>query len=160
MAKGKENSISLKAIGKTIQAKRKERNINISEIDESCGVKYSTVSSIENGRDIMVSKLLKICYALDVHPKDLLDIEMDTILPGEPVEITDKPKSTARIIDLIEEGYFKDWRSTNDVVKTLNKDYPVQVKSKSISVILERRYESGVLIKQYNDKGLKQFMKA
>lgn len=162
MAKGKKNSISLKAIGKAIKSKRDEEIIDIAEVRNSIGVPYSTVTQIENGEDIYLSNFLKICFALDLHPKDLLDIEFDVILTENTANQSEKSKITGRIRKLIKNNYFQDWRSTGDVVEALNKDHPVEVKSNNVSSILSQFHDKGKLQKRNkkNSSRLKEYKKA
>lgn len=161
MSKGEENSISLKAIGEAIQSKRNDDSIENAEVQKSAGLSYNTISKLENGGDIYLSSFLKICFALDIHPKDLLDIDFDVILPGNPAKKTDKSKSTRRLNDLIEDGYFDDWKSTGEVVEELNRDHPVEVESNSVSSLLGRLHRDGELLKRNkkNSNRLKEYKK-
>ena len=160
MTKEKKNSISLKAIGEAIKTERTKEILKISEIEKSSQLSYNTITKLEKGGDINLSSFLKICFALDVHPKDLLDIEMDAVLPGAPAKKKDEGRPTPRINELIENNYFKNWRSTSEVVEILNENHPIKLKSNNISTILNRLHKSGRLKKRKNDAGLNQFMKA
>ena len=161
MTKRKKNSISLKAIGEAIKKAREDENILISEVRDNANVTYGTISQIENGGDIHLSRFLKICFALDVHPKDLLNIDFDVTLKGPSAIETKKNKATARIDDLIKSNYFEGWRTTGEVVKTLNKDHPAEVKSNNISSTLARFHVKGKLLKRKKENSrLNEFKKA
>lgn len=61
-------------IGKNISRIRKEKGLTIKELGYQCDMEKSNIIPIEKGRiNVTVNTLVKICKALDVELKDLID---------------------------------------------------------------------------------------
>lgn len=151
-----KNITVLKAIGALIKNKRLEKKLKIADIRDFTDLTYNTISKIEKGGDIYLSNFLQICFALGLHPKAILDIEMD-ITPKNSLSPTraEKSRLTSRITDLIGHGYFNTWRGTGDVVKTLNENFNIKVESKNVSSILRRFSKDDILlVKKLTSKNL------
>jgi transcriptional regulator with XRE-family HTH domain len=67
---------SLKQIGSNIRELRKDHGYSLEDLAALTGFTVNTISSVENGGDTTVSYFIAICQALDVHPKQVLDIDL------------------------------------------------------------------------------------
>ncbi len=138
MTKYKEVN-ALKIIGARIKAQRIKLNLEIDDIAEMTGFAYNTISNIENGFETNLSYFIQICFAIDVHPKSILDMEF-IIKPRFPLSASRKEKSrlTSRINNYIENGFFRVPKSTKEIVDKMSEEFNVDFKSKTISAILVR----------------------
>ena len=69
----KENECLI-LIGKNISRIRKEQLITIKELGFRCDIEKSNLIPIEKGRiNVTINTLVKICNALDIELKDLLN---------------------------------------------------------------------------------------
>jgi transcriptional regulator with XRE-family HTH domain len=141
-----KNEIALKNIGKRLKAERLKAELEIEDLAAMTGFSYNTISNIENGFETYLSYFLEVCFALGVHPKEILDIVLD-INPrfSLPASRREKSRLTNRINALIEAGYFKIERSASEVTEKLSTDYNSDFESKNVSVILVRFVKSDVL---------------
>ena len=130
---------ALKSIGKKLAEERKKQNFEISDIADKAGLTYNTVSKIENGQDSLFSSFIEVCFALNLHPKEILNIKL-TVQPKNELSPTRKEKSrlTTRIKNLIENGHFNSWQSTSDIVLKLQENFNLSIDSKNVSSILRR----------------------
>lgn len=57
---------------------RKERGLSQRELSSRCDVDYGKISKIENNKaNLTFTTLIELAEGLDVHPKELLDIDFD-----------------------------------------------------------------------------------
>jgi len=134
-----KNDTALAALGKQISAKRIFEDLTIEDVAEMTGFAYNTIVNIENGSETNLSYFMAVCFAINVHPKVIFDIELD-IKPRFPLSAPRKEKSrlTARIKDLFDREFFNTSRSAKDVASRLTTDYELDVDTKTISALLLR----------------------
>jgi transcriptional regulator with XRE-family HTH domain len=130
---------ALKSIGEKLAEERQKQNFEISDIADKAGLSYNTISKIENGQDALFSSFIEVCFALNLHPKEIFNIEL-TVQPKNKLSPTRKEKSrlTTRIKNLIENGHFNSWQGTSDVVLKLQENFNLTTDSKNVSSILRR----------------------
>ena len=133
------NKKALKCIGEKIIEERQKQNFEISDIADKAGLSYNTVSKIENGQDALFSSFIEVCFALNLHPKEILNVKLN-VQPKNELSPTRKEKSrlTTRIKNLIENGHFNSWQGTNDIVLKLKEEFSLSTDSKNVSSILRR----------------------
>lgn len=69
-----EDSEYLIKIGKNISRIRKEKKLTIKELGYQCDMEKTNLIPIEKGRiNVTINTLVKICKALDVELKDLIN---------------------------------------------------------------------------------------
>lgn len=74
----KEKIRYLKAIGKNIKIIRNERGLSYRSLAQNCNVDHSQISKIEKGLvSFEILTLIELAKGLEVHPKVLLDIEIE-----------------------------------------------------------------------------------
>ena len=141
-----KNDTALKALGKQINAKRISEGLAIEDVAEMTGFAYNTIVNIENGSETNLSYFIAVCFAINVHPKVIFDIELD-IMPRFPLSASRKEKSrlTSRIKDLFDQEFFNTSRSAREVATKLMADYGIDVDSKTISALLLRFAKSNYL---------------
>lgn len=147
---------ALKTIGAKITEERQKQNFEITDIADKAGLSYNTVVKIENGQDALLSSFVEVCFALNLHPKEILDVEL-TIKAKNELSPNRKEKSrlTIRIKDLIKKGDFNTWQSTRDIVVKLKENFDITVDSKNVSSILRRlNSEKYLKIKKEGRKNL------
>jgi transcriptional regulator with XRE-family HTH domain len=72
----KEEELLLKKIGERIVKIRKEQNINQVKLGDLCDIEKPNMRRLEAGKtNATILTLKKICKALKIHLKDLLDFE-------------------------------------------------------------------------------------
>ncbi len=133
------NIKATKQIGTNIQRLREFKELEIEDIADMTGFSSATIRNIEKGKECTLSYLIAIALALDVQPKELLEINIK-IKPLFPLSVKRKEKSrlTSRINKLIDSDYFKTPRFVRDVCLYLNEVYDVKTTSDAVSVILIR----------------------
>ena len=151
-----KDSVTLKLIGKRIKARRIKLNLEIDDVAEMTGFAYNTIWNVENGLETNLSYFIQICFALNTHPKMILDIEFD-IKPRFPLSASRKEKSrlTPRISKYIESDYFTVPRSTSDVANKMREEFKTKLETKTISAILLRFVKDNIL--QHVKKGNKNY---
>lgn len=141
-----KNEIVLKILGERLKAKRLKAELAIEDLAAMTGFSYNTISNIENGLETYITYFIEICFALGVHPKEIMDVELDVkprfSLPASRLE---KSRLTNRINALIEANYFQIERSASEVTQKLTSDHNSDFESKNVSVILTRLVKSSVL---------------
>ncbi|WP_268222969.1 helix-turn-helix domain-containing protein [Sinomicrobium oceani] len=138
-----KNTKVLKIIGEKIRELRNEKELEIEDIVEMTSFSPKKISDLENGSETSLSYFIAVCFALEIHPKEILNFPMD-IKPIHPLTPGRKEKSrlTYRISKYIKDGYFQTPRSTDEVVKKLYEDYKVDMTSRSVSAVLGRLLKS------------------
>ncbi|OXA87309.1 helix-turn-helix domain-containing protein [Flavobacterium hercynium] len=141
-----KNEIALKFLGERLKAYRLKAELEIEDLVVMTGFAYNTISNMENGSETYLSYFIEICFALGIHPKEILDIELD-LKPRFPLPASrlEKSRLTNRINAFIEDGYFKVERSASEVTKKLSLDHKLAFESKNVSVILVRFAKSNIL---------------
>ena len=157
MAKTAKNK-ALEALGKKIEKERKRLNIEIADISDQTGLHYNTVANMEDGNDVLLSSFIEVCFALEIHPKNIFNIDLD-VAPKYTLSPSRREKSrlTSRIKDLLNKEFFQSWRGARDVVQKLNKDFQLEVDSKNVSSILRRLVREQKL--KLKKKGRKNYYK-
>ncbi|RUT70262.1 XRE family transcriptional regulator [Flavobacterium cupreum] len=141
-----KNETALKTLGLRIKAYRIKAKLEILDLVVMTGFSYNTISDIENGSETTISYFIGVCFALGIHPKEMMDIEFD-VKSKNPLtpDRLEKSRLTQRIRDLIQSGYFNDPRSTNEVTKNLKEIHKLDFESKNVSVILTRFATTNIL---------------
>lgn len=133
------NQKALLAIGEKIRTERIDLNLEIADISDQTGLHYNTIVKMESGHDALLSSFIEVCFALNLHPRTVLEVDLD-VKPRFSLSASRREKSrlTSRIKDLFDKGYFISWRGTRDVVQELNKGFDLQADSKNVSSIMKR----------------------
>ena len=77
MAKVLESDF-LEQFGKQVEKLRKRKNLSYRKLAQNCNIDYSDISKIEKGKaNITMLTLLELAKGLEVHPKKLLDFEVE-----------------------------------------------------------------------------------
>lgn len=77
MAKVLESDF-LEQFGKQVEKLRKKKNLSYRKLAQNCNIDYSDISKIEKGKaNITMLTLLELAKGLEVHPKKLLDFEVE-----------------------------------------------------------------------------------
>jgi len=137
----------LKEIGNRIQALRIQAGLEAEDVSEMTGLTAATIRNIESGQESHLSNFLAVCLALNLHPKEVLDIAIK-IKPLYELSNTRKEKTrlTPRIDHFIENNYFVEERTSRDIVNELASVYDIKTSSSAVSVILNRKVAQGELI--------------
>lgn len=128
----------LDKVGARLKKEREKRNWGIPQIQALSDLDYSTIKNFEEGSDSQLSTFVEYCFALGVHPKEIWDMKMKItprVPPSNDVD-TKKFRYTAGVRQLIEDGFFSSWKSTNQVQNFLEEKYNVTLKSNNISSVL------------------------
>ncbi|UNY98351.1 helix-turn-helix domain-containing protein [Zhouia spongiae] len=138
-----KNEKILSIIGKRIRDQRKIKELEIEDVAEMTGFTYNTISNIENGSETYFSYFVEVCLAIDIHPKEMLDFDIQ-VKPRRKLSPQRREKSrlTYRIKGYIENGYFQTLRTTKDVVIKLKEEYDFDAASKDVSSILRRHLKA------------------
>ncbi|MDO5978580.1 helix-turn-helix domain-containing protein [Flavivirga spongiicola] len=65
--------------GKNLKKLRESKNLSFRQLATRCNIDYSDISKIEKGkRNIQLSSLLELSKGLEIHPKELLNFELDS----------------------------------------------------------------------------------
>lgn len=138
MAKTAKNK-ALEAVGKEIKKQRKRQNLEIADISDQTGLHYNTIVKMEAGYDVLLSNFIEVCFALNLHPKNIFEVDLD-VRPRFKLSPTRREKSrlTTRIKDLLNKDFFKSWRGTRDIVEELKVKFDLQADSKNVSSIMRR----------------------
>jgi transcriptional regulator with XRE-family HTH domain len=68
----------LKKIAAQLVKLRKKRGISQRELSSRCDVDYGKISKLENNKaNLTVTTLIELAEGLEVHPRDILDIDFD-----------------------------------------------------------------------------------
>lgn len=138
-----------KKVGAKIKKEREATNLEIEDVSEMTGFHRNVIISIENGSNTDISHIAIIAFALNLHPKELLDVDV-IIKPRFKLSAVRREKSrvTARILELYGNGFFNTWKTSKEVqIELLDKFSRLsKVDTKNISVILNRLVNAGKLI--------------
>lgn len=133
-------------IGEKIKQKRLLEDLQPEDVAEMTGLTAVTVRNIENGNETYFSNFVAVCQAINIHPKEILELDIP-LSPRFELSQPRKEKSrlTPRIDHLIESDFLKTERTANEVVNELASVYDVDTKSSNVSVILNRKVTEGKL---------------
>lgn len=68
----------LKKFGLQLSKLRKKKGLSVRELSARCDVDYGKISKLENNKaNLTLTTLIELAEGLEVHPKDLLDIDFD-----------------------------------------------------------------------------------
>jgi len=68
----------LKKIAAQLVKLRKKKGISQRELSSRCDVDYGKISKLENNKaNLTVTTLIELAEGLEVHPRDILDIDFD-----------------------------------------------------------------------------------
>lgn len=68
----------LKKFATQLTALRKKKGLSQRELSSRCDVDYGKISKLENNKaNLTLTTLIELAEGLEVHPKDLLDIEFE-----------------------------------------------------------------------------------
>ena len=148
----------LATIGKRIETQRISQDLQPEDVAEMTGLTAATIRNIENGKETYLSNFFAVCIAINLHPKDMVDIEIK-LKPlfelSEPRK--EKSRITPRIDSILETEYFRKDRTTKDVVEELAAVYKIKTNTPVVSVILNRKVDEGKL--KVSKKGRVNFYK-
>lgn len=140
------NENILKALGKKIKACRIQAELEIEDLAAMTGFTYNTISNIESGSETYLSYFIEICLAIGIHPKEILDIEIEIKSRNPlPSDRQEKSRLTKRIKACLDSGYFIEPRSAREVTEKLIAEHKLDFESKNVSVILNRLAKSDTL---------------
>ena len=141
-----KNETVLKALGERLKAHRIKAELEIEDLAAMTGFTYNTISNIENGFETYLSYFIEVCFALGIHPMEIMDIELDVMPRFQlPPSRQEKSRLTYRINAFIQSGYFKAPRSVSEVAEKLKVKHDLDFESKNVSVILLRFAKSNIL---------------
>lgn len=68
----------LKKFAAQLTKLRKKKGLSMRELSSRCDVDYGKISKLENNKaNLTLTTLLELAEGLEVHPKELLDIDFD-----------------------------------------------------------------------------------
>ena len=68
----------LKKFALNLKRLRKKKGLSVRELSSRCDVDYGKISKLENSKaNLTLTTLIELAEGLEVHPKELLDIEFD-----------------------------------------------------------------------------------
>ena len=68
----------LKKFATQLKRIRKKKGLSIRELSSQCDVDYGKISKLENNKaNLTVTTLIELAEGLEIHPKELLDIDFD-----------------------------------------------------------------------------------
>ncbi len=71
----------LNKLGEQIAKIRKKKKLSYRKVSYRCNLDYSKISKIEKGEvNITFVTLIELAKGLEVHPKELLDIDFENLL--------------------------------------------------------------------------------
>lgn len=142
MAKYRNDKV-LKIIGERLKKQRKKLELKLEDIAEMTGFTYNTIRNMEMGNETGLSYFIEVCLALELHPKDVIDMDYK-IKPRFELSAARKEKTrlTARVHIFYDKGFFKEYRSTGQVVDKIEQDYGIKTTTSAVSVILNRMVKS------------------
>ena len=148
-----ENAV--KQIGERIRKLRKDLGYSLEDLAALTGFTVNTISSIENGGDTTISYLIAICQAIEVHPKEILEIDLELIPRFElPPNRRNRTLLTNRINKLLNEtDFFDEPKLVVSVVNEFIHHYGFNPDSSEVSAALKRLSDDGKLI--YSKSGRK-----
>ena len=145
MSRYKKTS-ALKTIGKRLKKQRDKEKLQIEDVVEMTGFTYKKISDVESGEETSLSYFIEICLAINIQPKDVLDFNVGSksrfSLSSSRKE---KTRLTSRLIEYINQGFFKKPRYNSEVVIKLKEDFGVVSSSSNVSAILRRLVDDGYL---------------
>ncbi len=148
------DKFSLNQIGERIRKYRKEHGYSLEDVSAMTGFSINTISSIENGGDTYISYCIAICQALEVSPRELLDIEVDLKPRYElPPDRRNRSLTTLRVNQLLNSGFFSTPKLVVSVVEEFSSVYGIQPDSAEISTALKKLANDGKL--NYTKSGRK-----
>lgn len=69
---------NLKKLGANLKKLREAKNLSLRELSYECDIDNSKISKIEKGQiNITFTTILQLARALEVHPSELLKIDID-----------------------------------------------------------------------------------
>jgi DNA-binding Xre family transcriptional regulator len=141
-----KNEQLLKEIGERVKDQRIKSELEIEDISEMTGFTSNTIRNLEDGNELTLSYFVEICKAIKIHPKDILDLKIDTqtrfkLSPSRK----EKPRLTARIKLYLADNYFLKDRTAHDILQELEEAYQVKSSTAAISVILNRMVKMDIL---------------
>ncbi len=136
----------LKLIGNRLREQRLHQGLDPEDVAEMTGLTAVTIRKIETGKEFYMSNFVAFCFAVNLHPKLVLDVAMD-MEPLFPLSDPRKEKTrlTARIESFIRSDFFDRERTTRDVVNELATHYETRTTTSAVSVILARKVDEEVL---------------
>lgn len=134
-------------IGALIRSFRINAGYSLDDLAYMTGFTQSLLSSIENGAETGLSHFIEIAKALHVHPKELLNIDIDlkARYPLSP-QRQDRNRLTTKITQLIDKtDFFQQPKFVREVIAHLQSELKSKPNSSSVSVTLQRMVELGKL---------------
>lgn len=134
----------LEKLGQRIRERREELHYSQKQVADMSGLSNNTISKIEQGYNLSVDKLVLICQAIKIQPRDLFpeDIPLVPLYSLAPEE-EERRKQNIELEDLIHRSdYFEQSRRVSEVLREMG--LPAS-KSRSLSSQLRQYCEKGVL---------------
>jgi transcriptional regulator with XRE-family HTH domain len=92
MAERSNTTQYLHDVGKRIKSLRTERGYTLADLGENIGLDKSNTFRIEQGKNFTLLTLVKIAAFLNVHPKDILEVQFTTQFKHVENDIAEKRK--------------------------------------------------------------------
>ena len=74
----KKDTKRLEQFADHLKALRKKKGLSIRELAARCNVDFSKIGKLENKKaNLTLTTLIELAEGLDIHPKELLNIEFD-----------------------------------------------------------------------------------
>lgn len=145
------NEIVTSSVAQKIKDLRNKEGREIEDLAELTGFSRTVIQTIEKSGNPTISELTEIAFALNIHPKHLLDLKLE-IKPRNELspKRLEKSRITSRINLLIKQKFFAKFKSSKEVLLELSSQFPdsKNMQTKSLSVILARLVKSGQLQKK------------
>lgn len=75
----KKDTERLEKFGAQLMKLRKKKGLSIRELASRCDVDYGKISKLENNKaNLTVTTLIELAEGLEIHPKELLNIDFDS----------------------------------------------------------------------------------
>lgn len=75
----KKDTERLEKFGAQLMKLRKKKGLSIRELASRCDVDYGKISKLENNKaNLTVTTLIELAEGLEVHPKELLNVDFDS----------------------------------------------------------------------------------
>lgn len=142
MAKYKDTEL-LEDLGNRLKSQRLKKRFLRVDVANKTGFAPQTIRDIEEGNETSLSYFTEVCKALEIHPKEIYDIEI-SLRPRNKTGVR-KNRITSGIKELIEDGYFKKSRTSSKVASKLKERYEIETTSKTVASILKRQVDAQAL---------------
>lgn len=134
----------MEKLGQRIRVRREELHYSQKQVADMSGLSNNTISKIEQGYNLSIDKLVLICQAIKIQPRDLFpeDIPLVPLYSLAPEEEETRSFSLA-VEKMVEKSdYLYIPRRVSEMLREMGQP---SSKSRNLSVYLNRYCEKGVL---------------